>query len=210
MQNANEVHIPVGEFRLAACLNIPRRARGMVVLVHGGGVTRHDARHARVARALSEAGFATLLVDLLDEREARDRHNVLDVELQAERLASVTRWAREQPRLRGLRAGYFGSDIGSGVVLIAAAHAADHVHGVVCRAGRPDTALGWLHRVQAPTLFIAEAANDDPDWVRLACRRCAAVKELIVAPSASAVLSETIAWFERYVASAATASAATG
>lgn len=214
----HEVRIPAGDFRLAASLTVPRRPRAMVVFAHGNGVTRHDSRLAYVAHTLEQAGFATLRVDLLDPCEAADPDNALDVDLQAERLVGVTRWAQRQAGLRPLRTGYFGTDAGSEVALVAGARASDSVHGIVCRAGRPDTAFDWLRRLQAPTLFIAEEVGGEPDWISIACSRCAAVKELVVVPAADpalpdsdeqkAVAHHAARWFERYVATAATASTA--
>jgi hypothetical protein len=75
-------------------------------------------------------------------------------------------------------------------------------------AFRPDTALFWLPRVHAPTLFMVE--DMDPRAL-LAYEKLAGRKELIAVPSASDRFTESLAldtvaqhasrWFSRYLIS---------
>lgn len=185
------------------------RPAGVVVLVHGSGADRHDARNRLVAASLVRAGFGTLLVDLLDERETQERHDAFDVELQAERLTAVKDWLRSQPATRALGIGYFATGVGTGVALMAAAKAAQGVRAVVCRGGRPDTALYRLPRLEAPTLFIAAAHGSDRQWVRAAHRAAGGCRELIRIPGAGdsfrepgaieAVAEHACRWFARHL-----------
>jgi pimeloyl-ACP methyl ester carboxylesterase len=147
--------------------------------VHGSGVGHHDARNRYVAASLVRAGFGALLVELLEDCAAHERHNLFDVELQAERLVAVKDWLRAQPATCSLGIGYFGTGVGAGVALMAAAKAPQGVEALVLRGGRPDTALHWLPRVQAPTLFIAAAGGSDREWVKAAYRASGACKELV-------------------------------
>ena len=50
-------------------LVVPAGARGIVVFAHGSGSSRHSARNKHVASALRDAGFGTLLFDLLTVSE---------------------------------------------------------------------------------------------------------------------------------------------
>src|SRR5687767_11905515 len=50
---------------LEGSLTVPSAARGVVVFAHGSGSSRHSPRNVRVAKALVERGFGTLLFDLL-------------------------------------------------------------------------------------------------------------------------------------------------
>lgn len=186
----HELHIPAGGCTLGVELRMAERPAGIVVLVHGSGTTRHDSRNRRVAARLVHAGFGALLVDLLEDCETHDRSNVFGVELQAERLAAAKDWLRSQPATRTLGIGYFGTGVGAGVVLMAAARAPQGVGAVVVRGGRPDTALQWLPRVQAPTLFIAAADGTDREWVKAAYRASGACKELVCIPGASDAFRE--------------------
>src|SRR6187397_2684892 len=136
----HELKIPVGERLLCAELRTAEHPAGIVVLVHGSGVTRHDALNRLVAARLVHAGFGALLVDLLQDCEAQERHNVFDVESQAQRLAAVKDWLRSQPATRALPIGYFGTGVGAGVAAMAAAQSPHGVAALVARGGRPDSA----------------------------------------------------------------------
>jgi putative phosphoribosyl transferase len=188
-------------------LRMAERPAGIVVLVHGSGSDRHDAGNRYVAATLVRAGLGALLVDLLDDCAARERHDVFDVELQAERLAAVKEWLRTQPATRGLRVGYFGTGIGAGVALMAAARSPRAVSAVVCRGGRPDTALHYLPRLEVPVLFIAAGASKDP-WVDAAYRATAGAELVRIAEAGdsfrephaiTAVARHACRWFSRYL-----------
>ena len=116
-----EVDIPCGRRRLSGILRVPPGADGVVAFAHGSGSGRFSPRNQFVARALEEGGLATLLLDLLEEDEARDREKVFDVELLAERLQSAADWLRQEPETATLRLGYFGASTGAGAALVAAA-----------------------------------------------------------------------------------------
>jgi putative phosphoribosyl transferase len=201
----SEIFIPIGPRRVAACLQLAQHARGTVVFVHGSGVDRHDARNQFVADKLRRAGFATVLLDLLEPREALDCHHAFDIELQVARLLeALDRMQRSHPLPGPL--GYFSTGIGAGVALLAAARRPAGVAAIVARNGRPDTALFWLPHVQAPTLLIV----DQPDQCnQLALERLTVDKELAIVPSAShffrepraleAVAQHALRWFSRYI-----------
>jgi dienelactone hydrolase len=190
MRTHHDLSIPAAGLLLRGDLHVPKKARGIAVFVHGSGTTRRDPQSEFVARRLERHGVGTLLVDLLEDYETRERHNVFDVDMQAQRLVEVVRWLRAEPRCAALPLGYFGAGVGTGVVLIAAARVPELVSAIVSRGGRPDTADDWLSRVQAPTLFIADERGAAPDWVEAAFRACAAEKELVLVPSPSHLYKE--------------------
>jgi putative phosphoribosyl transferase len=186
-------------------------ARGLVVFAHGSGSSRHSPRNVAVAEALAKAGFASVLMDLLTEAEERDRANVFDTRLLAERLVAVSRWARAQPGLRHLPIGYFGASTGAAAALRAAARLGREVGAVVSRGGRPDLADDELPAVTAPTLLIVGGE----DWNVLELNDEAATlmrcpHELAVVPGAGHLFEEpgtldevarlAIEWFERHLA----------
>jgi len=175
----HEIRIPAAGCALSAELRMSERPAGVVVLVHGSGTSRHDSLNRFVAASLVRAGLAALLVELLEDCEAHERYHVFDVETQAKRLIAVKDWLRTQPATRQLGIGYFGTGVGSGVALMAAAKAPQGVRAVAVRGGRPDTALCLLQRVEAPTLFIAAESGFDRQWVESAYRATSAVKELV-------------------------------
>ncbi|HLE18663.1 MAG TPA: hypothetical protein VI728_10310, partial [Syntrophales bacterium] len=88
-----EVVIPVGASRIPGILGVPSRAKGLVVFAHGSGSGRLSPRNNYVASVLQEGGLSTLLVDLLEEAESLDRRKVFDIDLLADRLLAIARWA---------------------------------------------------------------------------------------------------------------------
>ncbi|HEU5450668.1 MAG TPA: hypothetical protein VFU76_01710, partial [Terriglobales bacterium] len=85
-----EISISAEQIRLEGDLLIPANPRGIVLFAHGSGSSRLSPRNRHVARVLQQAGLATLLLDLLTEREERidDRSGELrfDIEFLAGRL----------------------------------------------------------------------------------------------------------------------------
>ena len=205
----HELRIPLAEGELCAELRMAERPAGIVVLVHGSGVTRHDAQNRVVAARLVRAGFGALLVDLLHECEAHERHDAFDVETQAQRLTAVKEWLRSQPATHALAIGYFGTGVGAGVSAMAAARSPLGVGALVVRGGRPDTALHVLGRVELPTLFLASGSGADQRWVEAAYRATGGVKQLVFIPNAAdefreagaieAVAQHTCHWFSRHL-----------
>jgi dienelactone hydrolase len=205
----HELSIPAAGCMLRAELRIGERPAGIVVLVHGSGITRHDSLNRFVAASLVRAGFAALLVDLLEDCEARERHHVFDVERQAERLVAVKDWLRSQTATRSLDIGYFGTGVGAGVVLMAAAKAPQGVGALVARGGRPDSALYSLPQLKAPALYLASESGVDRRWVE-AAYRATGTSELVHVPGAGDSFREPRAiedvarhacrWFSRHLA----------
>src|ERR1051326_2568130 len=115
-----EIEIAPG-LRLAGDLNLSELAAGLVIFAHGSGSGRLSPRNRQVAGALNEAGFATLLFDLLTPEEELDRANVFDIGLLAERLQAVTGWIEAEEDLRSLPISCFGASTGAAAALRAAA-----------------------------------------------------------------------------------------
>jgi putative phosphoribosyl transferase len=143
----------------AGQLVTPPKPVGLVLFAHGSGSSRHSPRNRQVAAALNHAGIATLLFDLLSEDEERDRSNVFDAALLADRLRAATEWAHDWLGDE-LPIGYFGASTGAAAALRAAADPENPVRAVVSRGGRPDMAAPYLPEVLAPTLLIV-GGNDE-------------------------------------------------
>jgi putative phosphoribosyl transferase len=147
-------NVEIGEHRLGGILAVPDDATGLVIFAHGSGSSRFSPRNTHVAETLQQRGFATLLFDLLTEREALDRRNVFDIALLGERVAEAVGWAGNQDALKDLPIGLFGASTGAAAALVAAAELPQAVGAVVSRGGRPDLAGQALFRVTAPCLLI--------------------------------------------------------
>ncbi len=198
---------------LEGILGIPESVHGLVIFAHGSGSGRLSPRNNHVAQGLRDAGFATLLLDLLTPLEADDRNNIFDIGLLASRLLRATHWAKAGPCTFDLPIGYFGASTGAGAALLAAAAAAPiRIGAVVSRGGRPDlagaTALG---QVRAPTQLIVGSLDatvitlNEQALQRLNCPR-----ELVIVPGAGhlfeepgtldAVIGHAKRWFAAHLA----------
>jgi predicted phosphoribosyltransferase/dienelactone hydrolase len=196
----------------AGDLTVPAgaQARGVIAFAHGSGSSRLSPRNRQVAGALNEAGFATLLFDLLTPQEEVDRANVFDVPLLARRLVAATQWLRRQPETARLALGYFGASTGSAAALIASAELRAGVSAVVSRGGRPDLAEPRLGEVVAPVLLIVGGADSAVlELNRRAQRLLGGESELAVVAGATHLFEEpgaldrvgglAIEWFTRHL-----------
>lgn len=177
--------------RVAGHLTVPENACGVVLFAHGSGSSRHSPRNRYVAVRLNEAGFATMLFDLLTVEEEQDRANVFDIELLAHRLLDVAGWVQMRPDVAALPVGYFGASTGAGAALWAAADPAARVSAVVSRGGRPDLAGPKLGSVRAPTLLIVGGHDDVViELNRRAQERLVCENRLEVVPGATHLFEE--------------------
>jgi putative phosphoribosyl transferase len=189
------VRVPAGRVTLEGNLDLPPKARGVVLFAHGSGSSRHSPRNRSVATKLQEWGLATLLIDLLTpDEEAADARTArlrFDIGLLAERLVGATDWLAEDADTRGLKVGYFGASTGGGAALVAAAERPNAVGAVVSRGGRPDLAGPALLHVRAPTLLIV-GGNDEVviEMNREALMQLRCEKRLEIVPGATHLFEE--------------------
>ena len=159
------VRIDADGVTLDADLRLPEPVTGVVVFAHGSGSSRFSSRNRAVAGVLEQAGFATLLLDLLTRQEESvdelTREHRFDIGLLGRRVVSAADWLQSRSDLHGLPVGFFGASTGAAAALIAAAERPDMTCAVISRGGRPDLADHALPLVQAPTLLIV-GGNDGP------------------------------------------------
>jgi dienelactone hydrolase len=162
------VEIPIrhgyGHAVLRGDLTLVDDAAGLVIFAHGSGSSRRSSRNRAVAKALVDAGLATLLMDLLTEQEElideRTAALRFDIELLTDRVTTAIDWAAHQDSIARLPIGLFGASTGAAAALRAAAKRPERVAAVVSRGGRPDLAGNALPLVKAPTLLIVGGADD--------------------------------------------------
>ena len=80
----------------------------MVAFAHGSGSGRFSLRNQFVAGVPSQAGIATLLIDLLEDDEADDWRKVFDIALLASRLQTAADWMDRDPEDGRPPTGHFG------------------------------------------------------------------------------------------------------
>jgi putative phosphoribosyl transferase len=208
------VRIPLDGASIEGNLRVPANAGGVVLFAHGSGSSRFSPRNQYVAGVLNEAGFATLLIDLLtrdeEEIDLRTRQFRFDLDLFTERLIRAAEWLKKNPQTLTLRIGLFGSSTGAAAALIAAARLVDDVRAVVSRGGRPDLAMEYLAGVKAPTLLIVGGWDTVViDLNQKAMNRLSAEKKLEVVPEATHLFEEpgkleevanlATAWFSKHL-----------
>jgi len=207
--------IPISKDRaLEGQLTLAAQTPGLVLFVHGSGSSRHSPRNQYVARILQQAGFATLLIDLLTEQEEEQErytaHLRFNIDLLSERVKGTTNWLTAQPETQHLRIGYFGASTGAAAALVAAAEYPSQVFAVVSRGGRPDLAQASLAHVQAPTLLIVGSRDTSVIPLnQMALSLLPGEKRLELIEGATHLFEEPGAleqvarlatqWFERYV-----------
>jgi putative phosphoribosyl transferase len=205
---SRDVHIP--PHGLAGTLRVPCEAKAMVVFVHGSGSSRFSPRNVTVAEALSKAGCATLLFDLLTADEAAERQNIFDIRLLAQRLVDAVLWIDGDPLWARRKLGLFGASTGAAAALVASAHLGERISAIVSRGGRPDLAGDALDLVRTPTLLIVGGADREVLQLnRKALARLTATKSLVVVPGAThlfpekgalaTVIEHAVSWFARHL-----------
>ena len=204
--------IRAGAVTLEGALEIPARAKGVVVFSHGSGSGRHSPRNQFVAAELRGAGLGTLLLDLLTVEEDRHYEARFDISLLTERLGHAVSFVQRETAARSLPVGLFGASTGAASALRVAAAMPEAVRAVVSRGGRPDLAgKNILSAVKAPTLLIVGAEDHGVIELNRAARdelsRC--VRELVLVPGATHLFEEpgtldevarlAADWFERHL-----------
>lgn len=212
MAQVEEVRISVPEtpILLGGYLEVPPGSSGVVLFAHGSGSSRHSPRNRAVASVLGEDGMATLLLDLLTEKEDEVYANRFDIGLLTKRLHVAADWLARNKRTSSLGLGCFGSSTGAAAALDLAA-TDKRIKAVVSRGGRPDLAK-HPERVTSPTLLIVGGEDREVlELNRKALERIPAPKELVVVPGATHLFEEPGAlgevarlasrWFRRHLSS---------
>ena len=205
-----EIKIPVPAVTLEGTLAVPENATGVVLFAHGSGSGRFSPRNMFVARELEKAGIATLLIDLLTEKEDEVYETRFDIGLLTERLGGVVSWLEEERELKGLGVGLFGASTGAAAALQVAARFPSRIAAVVSRGGRPDLAMEELDKVTSPTLLIV--GGEDYGVIELNEQALAALhceKKMEIVPGATHLFEESgtleqvaalaIVWFKKYL-----------
>jgi dienelactone hydrolase len=207
------VTITAADAVIEADWSVPLRPKGTIVMASSTGNARLGRRSREVARNVYDAGYATLLVDLLtldeDREDALTGAVRLDVEMLTSRLIAATRWIIES-EWGDLPRGFLASGIASAAAVCAAVREPDAVDAIVSRGGRPDLAGITLHKLQTPTLLITGSVDAQTfELNRWALRRIRGEGKIAVIPGASHLFDEpgaleqmsrlAIRWFDSHL-----------
>ena len=205
-----EIEIPLKDLSLKGILREADHPQGMIIFSHGSGSSRLSRRNNFVADLLLEAGFSSLLFDLLTEREDSAYENRFNIDLLTQRLISVTEFILEAEDFVKSPLGYFGASTGATSALYAAAELGKKIGAVVSRGGRPDLAMPVLNKIMIPTLLIV-GGNDEVviELNEKAFDRLECIKKLEIVEGATHLFEEsgkleqvaqlTINWFHKYL-----------
>ena len=160
-----ELVIPLKNLDLKGILRKAVNPRGMIIFCHGSGSSRLSSRNNFVADLLLEAGYSSLLFDLLTEEEDLTYENRFNIDLLTRRLVDVTEYMIESENLKNIPIGYFGASTGAASALFAAATLGQKIGAIVSRGGRPDMAMPVLDKIGVPTLLIV--GGDDYEVIKL-------------------------------------------
>jgi putative phosphoribosyl transferase len=196
IQNVSRpIQIPLHGTAIFGDLQIPAKALGLIIFVHGSGSSRFSVRNRYVAEQLNDRALGTLLLDLLTKQEQEIDEETMqfrcDIPLLAERSTLAVRWAMGHPELHELPIGVFGASTGAAAALITAAELKMQVVAVVSRGGRPDLAQDALDKVEAPTLLIVGGEDHTVlDLNGRALRRMHCLNRLHIVPGATHLFEE--------------------
>lgn len=173
-------------------LTAPQQAKALILFAHGSGSSRKSTRNQFVAHKLNNAGFATLLFDLLTEEEAQDRRKVFDIHFLSRRLVHVTQIMRQQSSFSKLPFAYFGASTGAAAAIMATAHLpeAEKVFTIVSRGGRPDLAGASLRKVTIPTLLLVGGEDYGVIELNHEAKSQMSKAKLIIVPGATHLFEE--------------------
>ena len=186
MNKEKLVKIKIYSIVLEGILNLPKKAKGVVIFAHGSGSGRFSPRNNFVAGVLQKAGLGTLLFDLLTEEEDTIYENRFNIDLIGKRLTSATKWFVKEHK--NFKIGYFGASTGAAAALQSAAEI--RVDSIVSRGGRPDLAKN-LEKVKAPTLLVVGGYDDVViELNKKAYEKIKAEKKLVIVPEATHLFEE--------------------
>jgi len=165
-----ELSLPAAQVWLGGHLAHAPDARALVVITQTSAGNHRNSREAYVANLLQQAGFATLLMDLVTpHEETRDPDLRYNTPLLATRLEAALEWVDHQPPLAGLSRGVLASGTGSGAAIRAASRTDEQFNALFCRAGRLDLAgVGPLANVSMPVFVAAGRKDPGRDMIRRA------------------------------------------
>ncbi len=161
LTSMKEHRIAIGP-ALTAELHLHARSRGLVMLLDGSAGARELGRHRFVSGLLQRRQFATLMLEpdqppspVAESAEVDTVHRLSHGLLQA------MRWTQEQPRMKTLPLGIFGSGPGAAAAMVCAAEQSLHMAAVVAAAPPLDLVAAEWSRVQVPVLFIVGRLDDE-------------------------------------------------
>jgi len=157
-----EIHkFDLGKVTLEGDLILPSNPRGLIIFAQGAGSARFNPRYHFIAQFLNKQGYITFLLDLYAKRDPELNPQEFNLEILANRLKEITVLLKSLSNLSKLPFGFYGSNTGAAVALLAASFLENQVNAVVSKGGRTDLTNDILKLIQIPTLLLV-GENDPP------------------------------------------------
>ena len=160
--------IAAGPVWLEALLAHSPDTAGLILIAQNSVGNHRDSREAHFATRMQDAGYATLIFDLLTRHEdVRDPDVRYNTPLLGQRISALFEWLRHQPPLVPLPIGLVASSTGSAAAIRAMAREPMMVSALVCRGGRSGLAgMSPLRQIACPTRMIGGEKDDGLVHVR--------------------------------------------
>jgi predicted phosphoribosyltransferase/dienelactone hydrolase len=211
-----KAHVVIPSVDIKGDLFIPSESKAIIIFVHGSGSNRFSFRNKFISTHFNEQGIATLLVDLLTEKEKEEdittKHIRFDLELLTQRLIVITQWIMSNPLTKNLLIGYFSYSTGTAAALNASINF-NKIGAIVSMGGRTDLLENSvLNKITTPSLFIiGEKDNLIVSFNKRAYKEIISInsKDMSIIPNASHFFEEqgkieevsnvAIQWFKCYL-----------
>lgn len=163
------VHLEVDGASMSGDFVVPVEPEGGVVFAAGTSGVRYATLETRLADRLNRIGVATLVMDLVEPAEARDRSVRSDVDTLSRRLGAQLDWFVDQPPTDGIDTGLCGVDTGAAAALDVLGTTPHDIEALATVNGRLDLAGPSISEIDSPVLFVLQESHSH----LTACNRAA-------------------------------------
>ncbi len=188
--------INLGEVTLEGEFTFPSKPRGLIVFAQGSGSGRYNPRYNFIAQYLNKQGYITFHLDLHSNQdpELNSQEQELNIQIFANRLRDDAVKLRSLSRFSKLPFGFYGSNTGAEVAILAVSYLKNEIHAGVIKGGSTEMTKGVLNLIQTPTLLLV--GENDPSIENLnreTWNLLDAPKKIKIIPNASHLFEETSA-----------------
>ncbi|WP_138429184.1 dienelactone hydrolase family protein [Fodinibius saliphilus] len=203
------VQLPFNGFHVKGKITLPVQANSLIIFSHGYGLSKLMVHEHRLALEFQQAGFGTLVLDLLDEHDELPI-KYKDIDLLSKGLVTSTNWLSSHSEYRSLNLAYFGSGTGSAAAVNAASELGSIIKTIVSLSGRLNLCSKNLVKIKCPVLLLTgEMDFKTVNINQNAIKYLKPNKQLAIVPGASHMFEEadklneaaniTLSWFKKHL-----------
>lgn len=203
------VKLPIDGWYVEGDMILPVKVKSLIIF--SGASCRYEPWSNKMAHYLQQAGFGTLLFNLMQNKELEESDYKINIDLLTQRLVAFTMWVQSHSEYHDLDLGYMGFSIGAATALRAAAELGGCIKAVVTDNGRTNLARDRFSQIVSPILMlVGELDYYSHKLNQIALKKLHCNKKLVVIPGTSHSLEEpgplkmaannTVSWFSKYLA----------